>query len=706
VAEAGRVDTDSSSATSDATKSRQRFSLPSLRVLITAIVVVPIAVLAAALVTISILTSRTVAEQLGEELISDATRSVAAEVRRYVGDAVRLSDLYARRVSTGKLSTTDLKSWEQPMFDDLATTPNVASICFGTPKGDATYLQRAHGRLELGIGSGSYDGAAIEWTADAAGYVNRDNPIRQYRYDPRARPWYKTALNSTGPTWTDVYFWFGEVGSESETGTGYTRAIRNGDEVIGVLTIDVTLSAISDFLRRQDFSATGSIFILDDQGMLVAASDGRVNSAEGTRLSLAGSDSPAARAVAHLYPATTNPSTRRTASAAMAMTPMSSRIEVGDQPVRVSQVALRPYPGANWQIITVLPESAFLAQAKGMQRRSIELATVAVVAAVLVGLVFSRRLSQPIMRLTEHAARIGGGDLATKLQLGGAREFQQLAEETNRMASGLRHRMELEKSMALATHVQQSLLPQRLPELRGLDVAAHSRYCDSTGGDYYDFIDVAGLPNDHAFVAVGDVMGHGVGSALVMATARAAVRTSAVSGELSLGQLMGRVNDVLSSDPHGLFMTLALVVVEPTHRRVRWASAGHDPVIAYNPARDEFIDLEGGDIPLGVTGGYPFQNFAHEGVAPGWVLFAGTDGVWEARNEQNEMYGKDRLREVIRAHGAKSSQQITESVQRALAKFVGRGPVLDDITFVVVKVLGEAEGGEMTTTTQEIPCQT
>ena len=109
--------------------------------------------------------------------------------------------------------------------------------------------------------------------------------------------------------------------------------------------------------------------------------------------------------------------------------------------------------------------------------------------------------------------------------------------------------------------MQQSLLPQSIPKLIGLDIAAHSRYCEQTGGDYYDFIDIADLPQDRAFIAVGDVMGHGIGSALVMATARAAVRASAQSGELSLGQLMGRVNDVLASDPHGLFMTLALIVI-------------------------------------------------------------------------------------------------------------------------------------------------
>src|SRR5262249_23736923 len=150
------------------------------------------------------------------------------------------------RILTGRLSTTDLASWEPVMFEDLATNRNVASICFGSPAGDATYLQHAHDRLELGIASGARDCAAIEWPADSTGRVDRHHPSRQYRYDPRARPWYTSALASPGPTWTPVYFWFGDVGSGLDTGTGYTRAIyrsssgRNGGEdLIGVLTIDV-----------------------------------------------------------------------------------------------------------------------------------------------------------------------------------------------------------------------------------------------------------------------------------------------------------------------------------------------------------------------------------------------------------------------------------------------------------------------------------
>jgi sigma-B regulation protein RsbU (phosphoserine phosphatase) len=189
-------------------------------------------------------------------------------------------------------------------------------------------------------------------------------------------------------------------------------------------------------------------------------------------------------------------------------------------------------------------------------------------------------------------------------------------------------------------------------------------------------------------------MGHGIGSALVMATARAAVRASAHSGDLALGQLMGRVNDVLAADPHGLFMTLALIVIEPIKRRVRWSSAGHDPTIVYDPGADTFRDLEGGDIPLGINTNYPFQDFSRNGLAPGWVLFAGTDGVWEARNEAlTDMYGKERLKEVIRANHKGTSKEIVDAVARSLAQFVGRGPVLDDITYVVVKVGDAAAAG-------------
>jgi sigma-B regulation protein RsbU (phosphoserine phosphatase) len=265
------------------------------------------------------------------------------------------------------------------------------------------------------------------------------------------------------------------------------------------------------------------------------------------------------------------------------------------------------------------------------------------------------------------------------------------------MAGGLKQRMQLEQSLALATHVQQSLLPQSPPTIDALDVAGQSRYCDSTGGDYYDFIDVAPLPGPgrQILVAVGDVMGHGIGAALLMATARAAVRACAASGDgrVSLGALMSRVNDVLAQDArHGLFMTLSLLVVDVDGRSVRWASAGHDPVIIYDPATGAFDELGGGDLPLGVTDGVAYEEFSRAALPAGAVLFAGTDGIWEARNTADEMYGKARLHELIRRHARDDARTIAAALEAELGAFTSHGPLSDDVTFVVLKLrdLGKA----------------
>lgn len=663
-------------------------SLPSLRTLVTLIVVLPIAAAATLMLFISALTSRNISEQLGEELITAATARVSGQVTNYISQAMRLSDLYARRLEMGRLSATDLHAWQPVMFDDLLTAPDVASICFGNPSGDSVYLQRAHGRLELGYADGSRDCAAIEWRAFPDGTADTEHPLRTYRYDPRTRPWYTAAIESGQATWTPAYFWFGDAGGAMETGTGYTRQIVVKGKLAGVLTVDVTLGAVSNFLQKQPFASKGAIFIVDDQGYLIAASEGPVTSPDGKRITLAASGTAFARAVAERAPQTT---TSLATAATMPSGGLGARaVEVaGVGPARANFTAFTPYPGTRWRVITVLPESAFLSQAHAMRTRSLWLAAIAVVGAVIVGIVFSRRISRPIIRLCRHVKRIGAGDFAARLDLEGARELQQLAAETNRMAAGLRERMEMEKSLELATHVQQSLLPKTTPGVRGLEIIGHSRYCESTGGDYLDFIDVADLPNDRAFIAVGDVMGHGIGSALLMATARASVRTSAALGNETLGQIMARVNDVLARDArHGLFMTMLLLIVEPADGIVRWASAGHDPALLYDPETDEFHELEGADLILGVEVGCHYNNFQHIGIKPGCVLFIGTDGVWEARDAGHDMFGKERLRDVIRAaarRGEGSARDVAAALERALDTFVGSSKFHDDVTFVVAK---------------------
>jgi sigma-B regulation protein RsbU (phosphoserine phosphatase) len=104
--------------------------------------------------------------------------------------------------------------------------------------------------------------------------------------------------------------------------------------------------------------------------------------------------------------------------------------------------------------------------------------------------------------------------------------------------------------MAVATEVQQALLPAEPPQVEGLDVYGFSAYCDETGGDYYDYVVPEGTRPGSVLFAVGDVMGHGIGSALVMASARAVLRSSATTCG-HLGQLLTHLNALLVRDLRG-----------------------------------------------------------------------------------------------------------------------------------------------------------
>lgn len=637
---------------------------PSIGALIAMIVVSPIAAVALILVSLSWASTARISSKLADEVMTAAAATVASEVRDYLGDAVRVSDRYVRRIESGVLPDPPATTWEREMTDDLETTPSVASICYGNIAGDATWLLRAHGRLEVGRVNGAKPDEAVEYQLDPPTGRTATNPIRVYSYDPRKRPWWAIAATSNSPRWTPIYTWFAGDAEESTIGTGYTRQIHRRDGALaGVLVVDVTLGALSDFLRRSEIAQRGQVFVVDDGDRLIASSIGRVTDESGSAITRAVPESEA---------------------------------NIDGAPARAHVSSLSPYPGIDWRVVTVLPESAFMADAKAVRRRAIGASIAAAFASLVFGLALSRFLSRPILRINTHVQRVGRGDFDSRLQLRGAKELTALSDEINRMTGGLRERMALEQSLAVATEVQQSLLPLGTPKCRGLDVAGCSQYCDSTGGDYYDFIDLARSADSSLIIAMGDVTGHGIGAALLMAVARGALRCGALQ-QTGLSALLTRANDVLATDNrHNRFMTLALLEIDGDARKVKWASAGHDPAIIYRPRDQSFQELEGGEFPLGVVQDVTYSEYESDSIAPNSVMVIGTDGVWEMFNERDELYGKQRLRDVVRAHHESSASEIVAALEADLAAFRGMRKAADDVTFVVVKFIEPnlvADGG-------------
>ncbi|MEM8834916.1 MAG: SpoIIE family protein phosphatase [Planctomycetota bacterium] len=313
---------------------------------------------------------------------------------------------------------------------------------------------------------------------------------------------------------------------------------------------------------------------------------------------------------------------------------------------------------------------------------------------VLIAMVSSRRVTRPVRELTEVSGRLARGDLDARATSFPDDEIGTLAHTFNDMVPKLEERMHMREALSVAMELQQHLLPQEPPDVEGLDIAGRSEYCDETGGDYFDFIRLERLGEQSIAIAVGDVTGHGIAAALLMTTARALLRVTARKPG-AIKELFETVNTHLWEDsPDGRFMTLYYLVIDAERHVARWASAGHDPAIVYDIEADTFREFEGQDIPLGVEPSWEFHEFESGEWKPGLVLVIGTDGIWETRGggDNHDLYGKDRLRAVIRTNAHASAEEIRAAIDADVRAYRADGPQEDDVTMVVIKSLETHDG--------------
>jgi serine phosphatase RsbU (regulator of sigma subunit) len=247
----------------------------------------------------------------------------------------------------------------------------------------------------------------------------------------------------------------------------------------------------------------------------------------------------------------------------------------------------------------------------------------------------------------------------------------------------------LRQALALAEEVQRNLLPQAAPGLPGFDIAGTSLYSDETGGDYFDFITAPNERQDRFGVIIGDVTGHGIAAALLMTTARAFLRMRSFQPG-SLAAVMDDVNRLLCADlaDTGRFMTLFYLAIDTEKKRLHWVRAGHDPIILYDAATGEVADIpDQGGPPLGIVTETRYAENSADGLTPGQVALLATDGLWEARNAAGEMFGKKRVRDLLRQHGHRAAADIVVEVMAGLKDFLGELNAEDDVTLVAIKVL-------------------
>ncbi len=336
--------------------------------------------------------------------------------------------------------------------------------------------------------------------------------------------------------------------------------------------------------------------------------------------------------------------------------------------------------------IMTLPEEVgqmFVGYSKDQRKFTGIAVLLALFLAGIVAFFTSRMSTGNILTIIDGWKRLAKGDFSVRLKATMKDERVQLIHAFNEIVPKLEDHLSIISALEVAQEVQQSLLPKNDPALQGFDISGSSVYCNETGGDYYDFINIDG---ERLGVMVGDVSGHGVESALLMATARALIMMRA-SMPGSAASIINDVNKQLSLDTYdtGNFMTFFYCELAASDPEIRWVRAGHDPALIYDPDTDKFDELKGQGLAFGLDFTYQYDAFKRR-VEPGQVMVIGTDGIWEMHNKAGEMFGKEALMEIIRCNHTASASQIVDIITETLEHFREDKAQEDDVTLVVIKV--------------------
>ena len=233
--------------------------------------------------------------------------------------------------------------------------------------------------------------------------------------------------------------------------------------------------------------------------------------------------------------------------------------------------------------------------------------------------------------------------------------------------------------VVVAQTVQRAFLPDRSDRRSGaLRMSARHELCEDASGDYYDFIELGG---DLVAIAIGDVAGHGLGPALLMAQGRACLRAFCHTST-DLGAILRNVNDALAADmTDGRFMSLFVGIVDVRRGRMLWCNGGHIPPFLKRRGESRIERLGPTGPVLGVRRGSEYA-VRETTLRPGDLLVACSDGATEAVSAAGERFGEERVAALLESAPPADAASAVESVREAVRRWTGAAPVHDDLTLV------------------------
>ncbi len=546
-----------------------------------------------------------------------------------------------------------------------------------------------------------------DYIATESGFVimvDPDSDKKSSSFDARSRSWYLAAKESNELIWTDVF------NDAMGRGLAITCAAPVHDaagNIKGVVGIGALMTNLNQEIISTTIGETGYTFVVNQSGNIII-SPKIVKSEDGSFESVN---------VINL---------ENTEIAAMMKKMLEGESSVAQVEYDGRQVymACEPMDTLPWGVVSVIDVDEALLPVKDVNEsitdmtnasisavdRSIQtalIAIVAVVAAVLLMVLytsgfFSKKLTGPLANLTEGVEEISSGKLDTKLDIKTGDEIEVLANAFNGMTQNLQQyihdltsvtaeKERIGAELNVATQIQASMLPcifPAFPEHEEFDIYATMQPAKEVGGDFYDFFLV---DEGHLGVVMADVSGKGVPAALFMVIAKTLIKNHTQNGE-SPSQVLTSVNAQLcENNDAAMFVTAWMGILDINSGHMVYGNAGHNPPLIKknNDAGFVYLKSEPGFVLAGLDS-IQYGQFELD-LEQGDILYLYTDGVTEATNLSEELFGEDRLQSVLNENVKVDMITLLPAVKQAMDQFVGEADQFDDITMLGLKFKGGAK---------------
>ncbi|MEI7857592.1 MAG: SpoIIE family protein phosphatase [Methanomicrobiales archaeon] len=319
------------------------------------------------------------------------------------------------------------------------------------------------------------------------------------------------------------------------------------------------------------------------------------------------------------------------------------------------------------------------------------LGIIAVVLGILAAYGAARMITRPINEIVEDVHIISRGKLDHTIRSMENVEFTRLEQSNNLMITRIKEESEeLERKnseLQIAAQIQESFLPAIIEPVPGYDIAAMSLPAKVVGGDFYDIIPGARMRDkqEQVGIIIADVSGKGLPAAIFMALSIVIIRVNAAWHEMP-EDIIRDVNAIITAEQKAdMFVTAFFGVLDRARETFTYVNAGHNPPMVLPSHEDHITELEPTGIALGITEDSLYKK-ATISLKSGDLIVLFTDGVTEATNIRDELFGEERLQQIILSNRGLTAGEITKKILLDVQEFTGDAPQSDDITLLVVKV--------------------